>query len=77
MWPEILGLLRLIVEAFEHEGAHVSVRSLYDPNGTDCTDESPGVYTDIEHLVRNYDITTWKQNMKQGLIDYFEKVRRL
>lgn len=64
MWLEILDLLRPIVEAFEQEGAHLSVRSLYDFNGTDCTDESPGVYTDIEHQVRSYDITTWKQSMK-------------
>ncbi|KAI4948135.1 hypothetical protein J4E91_006129 [Alternaria rosae] len=77
MWPEILDLLRPTVEVFEQEGAHVSVRSLYDPNGTDRTDESPGVYTDVEHQVRSYDITIWKQSMKQGLVDYFEKGRRL
>ncbi|KAI4696983.1 uncharacterized protein J4E84_000107 [Alternaria hordeiaustralica] len=77
MWPEILGLLQPIVKVFEQEGAHVSVQSDYDPNRTDSMDEDPGVNTDMEHLIRTYDPTTWEQSMKPGLIDYFEGVRCL
>ncbi|KAI4927983.1 uncharacterized protein J4E92_005464 [Alternaria infectoria] len=77
MWPEILELLRPIVKVFEQEGAHVSVKSDYDPSGPHCIDVGPGVSTDLAHLVRNYDPETWKQSTKQSLIDYYEEVRWL
>ena len=60
LWPEILNLLRPIVKVFEQEGAHVSVLSDYDPNRTNCIDEDPGVGTDMEYLIRIYDLATWE-----------------